>query len=42
MDSEPIDWQRLINIIHIPPQILQFRPLGNRFGLQMHFLLQPR
>lgn len=41
VESDPIDWRRPINLIHIPPQLLRIPPLGNRFGLQMHFLLQP-
>jgi hypothetical protein len=38
---EPIDWRNRVNLIHMPPKILEFTPLGNRFGPQMHFLLQP-
>lgn len=38
--GEPIDWRNLVTLIHIPTLILKLRPLGNRFGRQMHFLLQ--
>jgi SAM-dependent methyltransferase len=39
---EPIDWRRPVSLIHVPPRILEFHPLGNRFGSQMHFLLKPQ
>jgi 2-polyprenyl-3-methyl-5-hydroxy-6-metoxy-1,4-benzoquinol methylase len=42
MQKEPIDWQDLVTLIRIPTRILWFRPLGNRLGSQMHFLLRPQ
>lgn len=42
MNKEAIDLKNPVDLIRIPPRILWFRPLGNVFGLQMHFLLQTR
>lgn len=41
-NKEPIDLQDPVTLIRIPPRILWFRLLGDSFGPQMHFLLQPR
>jgi 2-polyprenyl-3-methyl-5-hydroxy-6-metoxy-1,4-benzoquinol methylase len=38
--TEPVRMRSLVDLIHIPPRLLQLRPFGDRFGIQMHFLLQ--
>jgi SAM-dependent methyltransferase len=40
MQKGPIDWRSRVGLLQIPPRILWYRPLGDRFGLQMQFLLQ--
>lgn len=41
-DLGPIDLRDPVSLIDIPPRILRFPLLGDRFGRQMHFLLELR
>jgi 2-polyprenyl-3-methyl-5-hydroxy-6-metoxy-1,4-benzoquinol methylase len=34
-------WQGPVSLIDLPPRILSWPPIGNLFGTQMHFILQP-
>lgn len=41
-NEDPIDLRRPVTLGHVPLKVLRFPPLANRFGPQMHFLLQAR
>ncbi len=41
-NKEPIDLRDPVSLLRIPPRILWFPPLGDRYGMHMHSLLQPR